>query len=299
MTASEFPNLRRHSLGFWEVIDKPSAAQLREYYSKKYYQESRGSYESSYTPAELKYFRAKIRQRAAVVARAVPRLGSLLDVGCGEGFALAYFRERGWKVKGLDYSSAGLEANNPGCRDALVVGDVFELLQAETASGDRYDVIWLQNVLEHVLDPVALLESLRGLVADGGVLVATVPNDFSALQRNALDEKLIESPFWVALPDHLSYFSRESLLNIGSATGWSCDEVLADFPVDWFLYHQGSNYVRDKSVGKRAHLARVDLENLIGTAPLEDVVAFYAALAKIGMGRDLTAFYRPAARATP
>jgi 2-polyprenyl-3-methyl-5-hydroxy-6-metoxy-1,4-benzoquinol methylase len=299
MSAIDFPNLRQHPLGFWEVVDKPSATQLREYYANKYYQEARGSYESSYTPAELSYFRGKTRQRAAVVGRAVSAPGSLLDVGCGEGFTLAYFRELGWKVKGLDYSSAGLQANNPACADVLAVGDVFELLQAESESGNRYDVIWLQNVLEHVLDPVHLLVSLRGLVASGGVLVATVPNDFSTLQRNALNRKLIESPFWIALPDHLSYFSRESLVNIGTATGWSCEEVLADFPVDWFLYHSGSNYVRDRSVGKAVHLARVDLENLIGTADLEDVVGFYAALAKIGMGRDLTAFYRPVARAAP
>jgi 2-polyprenyl-3-methyl-5-hydroxy-6-metoxy-1,4-benzoquinol methylase len=299
LTEVEFPNLRRHPLGFWEVIDKPSAVQLREYYANKYYQESKGSYASTYTPAELSYFRAKIGQRAAVVGRVVAGKGSLLDVGCGEGFTLAYFRELGWNVRGFDYSSAGLQANNPGCANALIVGDVFELLRAEAASGHRYDVIWLQNVLEHVLDPVELLKSLRVLVADGGVLVATVPNDFSTLQLNALNQKLIESPFWVALPDHLSYFSRDSLLNMGSATGWSCEEVLADFPVDWFLYHPGSNYVRDKSVGKRAHLARVDLENLIAAAPLEDVVAFYAALARVGMGRDLTAFYRPAVRPRP
>jgi 2-polyprenyl-3-methyl-5-hydroxy-6-metoxy-1,4-benzoquinol methylase len=291
-----FQNLRRHALGFWEVVDKPAAARLREYYANKYYQEPKGGYASSYTPAELRYLRSKIQQRAAVVSRFAPRSGSLLDVGCGEGFTLAYFRELGWDVKGLDYSSVGLKTNNPSCANALIVGDVFDLLQAEADSGHCYDVIWLQNVLEHVLEPVELLASLRGLVAANGVLVVAVPNDFSALQLNALNQELIESPFWVALPDHLSYFSRDSLLNLGVATGWSCEEVLADFPVDWFLYHDRSNYVRDGSAGKGAHRARVDLENLIATAPLDDVVAFYAALARVGMGRNLTAFYRPAPR---
>jgi 2-polyprenyl-3-methyl-5-hydroxy-6-metoxy-1,4-benzoquinol methylase len=35
--------------------------------------------------------------------------GRLLDVGCGEGCALAFFREHGWSVKGVDFSSAGVE----------------------------------------------------------------------------------------------------------------------------------------------------------------------------------------------
>jgi hypothetical protein len=131
------------------------------------------------------------------------------------------------------------------------------------------------------------------------VLVATVPNDFSEVQLQALDKGHIESSFWIAVPDHLSYFSRDSLMSIGAATGWSCERVMADFPIDWFLYHRGSNYVRDRSVGKAAHYARVELENLVARNPDEAVVNFFAAMADIGMGRDLTAFYRPRGEAQP
>jgi 2-polyprenyl-3-methyl-5-hydroxy-6-metoxy-1,4-benzoquinol methylase len=295
MTQPEFKNLIRNPLGYWEVTSKPTPAELQAYYAGKYYQEAKGSYENQYSDAELQYFRTKIALRWSVVERFVSAPGSLLDVGCGEGYTLAFFRELGWQVKGLDYSQAGLASKNPQCLDALATGDVFELLQAELAAVRNYNVIWLQNVLEHVIDPVRLMHSLHELVAPGGVLVVTVPNDFSDLQMNALQRGHIDREFWVALPDHLSYFSHASLENIGAATGWNCAEVLGDFPIDWYLYHRGSNYVRDRSVGKAAHAAGVELENLIGTRPLADVAIFYAALAKIGMGRNLTAFYRPKA----
>lgn len=289
--------LRKHPLGFWEIAVKPTSQELQKYYADKYYQEAKGSYELEYTKDELAYFRAKLEQRFAVIQRYLPSLSAgarrLLDVGCGEGYALAYFRKQGWSVKGIDFSSAGVISKNPECLDGLVVGDIFALLQSEIASRATYDVVWMQNVLEHVIDPLDLLKLLRTLVAPGGLAVITVPNDCSVTQRGALTYGHIDSAFWVMPPDHLTYFDHASLENVAKETGWDCADMLGDFPVDWFLFHPGSNYVRDKSVGKAAHKARVQLENIIHEQPIEDVLRFWSATAKLGMGRDITAFLRP------
>lgn len=287
--------VRQHALGFWEIAVKPNQRELQEYYAKKYYQESVGSYEREYSAGELQYFQAKLQQRWAVIERwrQSKAPGRLLDVGCGEGYALAFFRARQWQVKGLDFSSAGLLSKNPQCQDALRTGDLFELLATEISAQEKYDVVWLQNVLEHVSDPLALLQSLRSLVAKGGIAVITVPNDFSITQQCALDTGHINRQFWVAPPDHLSYFDHKSLSATVAATGWNCSAILADFPVDWFLFHPGSNYVCNTEVGKDAHRARVQLENLIHSRPIDDVVRFWSALAALGFGRDLTAFISP------
>lgn len=292
------PRLTRHSLGFWEIAKKPTMQELQQYYAEKYFQEGRGSYELKYSDEELRYFRAKIAQRYAVINRHLRPAGvrRLLDVGCGEGYALSFFREQGWSVRGLDFSTAGVESKNPSCRDALVTGDVFALLKAELSEGNTYEVVWLQNILEHVIHPVDLLESIRSLVSSRGMAVVTVPNDCSITQREALDKQHIDKTFWVVPPDHLNYFDARSLNSISEATGWEAVEILADFPVDWFLFHPGSNFVRDKSVGKAAHKARVQLENLIHAQPVEDVNRFWSAAAKVGIGRTITGFLRPTAR---
>jgi 2-polyprenyl-3-methyl-5-hydroxy-6-metoxy-1,4-benzoquinol methylase len=287
------PRLKKHPLGYWQIENKPTTDELKKYYADKYYQEAKGSYELAYSQEELSYFNAKLEQRFAVLQRHLQTEGDksrMLDVGCGEGYALAFFRKGGWSVRGVDFSSAGVTSMNPDCLDALVTGDIFVLLNAEIAAGKTYDVVWLQNVLEHVLDPLDLLNSLRALVAPGGVAVVTVPNDCSIIQRAALAGEHIDHAFWVVPPDHLNYFNSESLANTASHTGWKCAEMLADFPVDWFLFHPGSNYVRDRSVGKAAHIARVQIENLINKQPLDDVIQFWSSAAKLGIGRDLTAF---------
>lgn len=283
--------LIKHQLGFWTMAEKPSPDKLQEYYATKYYQEGRGSYELVYTDAEKSYFLAKIEQRHTVLQKTVPNASSMLDVGCGEGFALSYFKKQGWQVKGFDFSDAGVKAQNPDCLDDLRTGDVFALLDAEIQSRRRYDVIWLQNVLEHVLEPIDLLASLRGLINDQGMAVVTVPNDFSRIQEEALSRGYIDREFWVATPDHISYFNHLTLPAAANAVGWSCIELLGDFPIEWFYFHKGSNYIQKKSCGKGAHLARIELENLIHKNPSADVMAYWSATGRLGLGRAITGFF--------
>ncbi len=251
----------------------------------------------AYTNDELAFFNAKLEQRFAVLKQHLligkknnkPRL---LDVGCGEGYALAFFRQQNWEVRGLDFSSAGVESKNSACLDALVTGDIFTLLENEIQEGRSYDVVWLQNVLEHVLDPLSLLRSLRNLIAPEGLAVVTVPNDCSVTQKELTKLGHIEQAFWVSPPEHLTYFDYLSLIAIANETGWEKVEILGDFPVDWFLFNTEANYIRDQTAGKPAHRARVQIENMLKRQPMEDILSFYSTLAKIGQGRNITAFFK-------
>ncbi|MBD9438875.1 class I SAM-dependent methyltransferase [Pseudomonas sp. PDM04] len=288
--------LRRHSFGFLEAVDRPTPQALSEYYEQAYYQnEASSSFRKSYSPEELEVIELRIAQKAAQARMLLSndQPGSLLDVGCGEGFVLRFFERIGWQVQGIDYSRAGVQQVNPDYIDHVEQGDVFKLLEARIASEKQFDLVWLGNVLEHVLDPVGLLHSLRQLVAPGGLLVVTVPNDGTAYHEQLYASGVITDRFWIAMPDHLSYFNADSLRQIAEATRWDCLAILGDFPIDLFLAHEGSNYVADRSRGPAAHRARLTLERLIGQAGIEASNRFYAALADVGFGRNLTAFLRP------
>jgi 2-polyprenyl-3-methyl-5-hydroxy-6-metoxy-1,4-benzoquinol methylase len=288
--------LRYNKIGFLEVVDKPSPEMLQAYYAERYYQTERGNYQKTYSEKETAYLNLKIAQKASVVDRfsknKVPR--SFLDVGCGEGFALAWFSTNNWSVEGIDYSIAGLETMNPAMLPYVESGDLFEILDRRISEGKRHDLVWLNNVLEHVPDPVALLKSLQHLVAPDGMLVVTVPNDGSIYQEFLLENGNISDRFWIAIPDHLSYFTYDSLLQITEACGWKCNEIIAEFPIDFFLLHPGSNYILDRAQGSFAHQARIQLDLMIGDHYSHDKInEFYGALARIGLGRDLTAFISP------
>lgn len=289
------PRLRRHPLGFLELADKPDEHQLALYYEEKYFQAEAGNYRKSYPDEELQVIRLRIALHAArareILGMSGP--GRLLDVGCGEGFVLEAFASDGWDVIGIDHSRAGVEGINPHMASFVEQGNLFILLEQHIASGEQHDLVWLGNVLEHVLDPVGLLRALRQLVAPGGLLVVVVPNDGTEYHEELFAEGAIPERFWIAIPDHISYFTGESLRRTAAHTGWAVQEIQGEFPIDLFLAHEGSNYVRDRSNGPAAHRARLRLERLIGRAGTEAANRFYSALAEVGLGRDLVAFLTP------
>ena len=293
--------LRRHALGFLEVVDRPTPAELSDYYERQYYQSERGSFRKEYPPDELACInlRIELRTAQALAFRQSTGRGRLLDVGCGEGFVLSRFAKEGWRVEGIDFSMAGVEEMNPDMAPFVEQGDIFRLLEARMSRGTQYDLVWLGNVLEHVLDPVGLMHSLRRLVRSDGVLVVTVPNDGTSYHEGLFSDGLIDRRFWVAIPDHMSYFSAESLRNISEATAWNVGALLGDFPIDLFLANPASNYVNDSSKGPHAHAARLRLEAIIGAKGPEAANRFYSSLADVGLGRNLTAILRPKHQGNP
>jgi 2-polyprenyl-3-methyl-5-hydroxy-6-metoxy-1,4-benzoquinol methylase len=295
------PTLRRNTYGYYEVIDKPSPAELKEYYAKQYYQQSKATYQSEYSAEEREHLVNKLKLRHFVVEdlrQAAPDIpgqpSSSLDVGCGEGWALAYFREQNWQVLGLDYGHYGLERFHPELRENLRTGDLYEQLRVLWTEGHRFDLLWMDNVLEHVTDPKELLRLCRALVAPHGVLMVEVPNDFSVLQEYLFSSGHINQPFWVALPDHLSYFNRAGLTRLGDATGWHTARILADHPIDLDLLNPATNYVRNRAVGPASHQTRIALDNLLmRTSTPAAVASYYHGLAEVGLGRNLVAFLQP------
>lgn len=283
--------LQKNKLGYHEITNKPSVDELSLYYQDKYYQEAKGSYELTYTNSEIDYFNARLSRIHYLVNQNQPseHRRTLLDVGCGEGFALAYFARENFEVSGLDFSSAGVCQQNPDFADCVETGDLFHLLEKDSLSNNKYDVVLLQNVLEHVLDPIALLKSIKELLEPTGLAVITVPNDFSLTQKSLLAKGCIDREFWVCPPDHLSYFNCQSLQEILHHCDFVVRDLISDFPVDWYLFNSESNYINDSSKGKAAHLSRVMIENMLQTNNISDVVSFYRSLAKLGAGRDLTA----------
>lgn len=281
--------------GYYQVKNKPTQSELNEYYSNKYYQEAASSYEIEYSTEELNFFIAKIKQKEWIVNKLLGNsdknnIRRMLDVGCGEGFALQYFNKQGWSVKGLDFSSDGIVKQNPDMERYFIKGDIYKNLSLEINNQNKYDVVWLQNVLEHVLEPEELLFNLKRLINPSGVIVITVPNDFSSIQKSLINSGKVSKHYWIALPDHISYFNYLSLENILNSTGWKTSNIIADFPIDWFLANNNSNYIEQPNIGKSVHATRVFIEDIIDKQSIDNLVDFYKSLAKIGMGRCLTAF---------
>jgi 2-polyprenyl-3-methyl-5-hydroxy-6-metoxy-1,4-benzoquinol methylase len=283
--------------GFQSVDPLPDPQALADFYSKLYYQVPQSaSYQTAYSPEEMeqRYLRGRVTLHAiAQVAPGNPAERDFLEVGCGEGFLLHVAKDAGYHIKGVDFSDFGLKRFHPGLADSIEAGDAFAILDRAVSGSGRYDVCCLQNVLEHVIDPRALMGQVRRLLKPDGVAVITVPNDFSRIQMKAKAQGLISRQFWVAAPQHLHYFNTNTLPSFLTAMGFATLDAFADFPIEFFLYHPGSNYIENSSAGKHAHKARVELDLLLAENGIAPLLGLCQAMTRCGIGRNVTVIARP------
>ncbi|MNI35168.1 hypothetical protein D3C73_891810 [compost metagenome] len=193
----------------------------------------------------------------------------------------------------MDYSDFGCKIHNPECLDYLKIGDIYESVDMLIEKEEKFDCLWLDNVLEHVVDPLALLKKCANLISDeDGVLVIDVPNDFSVIQKLVYENDLISNPFWVGSPDHISYFNRDGLIAVCDAAGWSHKFSMGDYPIDLNILNENTNYIKDKSKGKSCHNQRVAIENLLFKISIEKTNKLYEAMAELGLGRSVIGFFQ-------
>jgi 2-polyprenyl-3-methyl-5-hydroxy-6-metoxy-1,4-benzoquinol methylase len=284
-----------HPDGWRTVAPKPDPAALQAFYANEYFQGSHGTYAPDYTRQERAHrdLVARTLLAAAERARGGVAGGRMLEVGCGEGWLLAAASRAGLEVRGLDFSDDALRRFHPQLLDRAAFGDAFQNLDALIEAGERFDVVAMEHVLEHVVDPEALLARLPRLIAPGGVAAVTVPNDFSPLQLAARAAGAIDRDFWVAPPQHLNYFEAASLRRLFERLGFEVRLGYASFPIDWFLFHPGSNYVADPVAGKPAHRARMAIDLVLAEQGMDAYLALAEALFACGAGRSLTVVAAP------
>lgn len=106
---------------------------------------------------------------------------NVLEVGCGAGGALNYFKQQGLDVYGCEYSRVLVEYANSQGLGSVFQGSLFDV-SGLLPSNIKFKVIYIHHVFEHVSDPIALLEKCSTLLANDGKLVIGVP-DFLEIHK--------------------------------------------------------------------------------------------------------------------
>ena len=284
--------------GYIQAFPLPTEEVLSHHYAQKYYQSpSDTNYQMSYSDAETLHRNSKF----SLIFESLKQLNvknqvniepkSALDIGCGEGFFLTELFSRGYKVSGLDYDEFACKKFNPEMLPYFLSGDINENLNLLVSQNRLFDLIYLGNVLEHVQDAKKLLEKARSLLAENGVCVILVPNDFTHFQKSLLRDGIVEKEYFFAPPEHLNYFNTNNLQIFLSNQNFEILDMWTDFPIEWYLPNTSSNYVANSNCGKAAHNSRVYIEAKINENP-EAALNLWRALCCVQHGRAITAIIR-------
>lgn len=212
-----FHVVRCAGCGLLRTNPRPAPEAMGAYYPADYgpHQMAHEGEEPSVSPDTR---RARLLRRLGLEVRATPPLlpGSLLEIGCASGGYLEQMRSAGWRVRGIEFSSGAAERARQRGFEVQVA-----TIESAAAPPERVDVVAAWMVLEHLHEPVEALRRVRGWIAPGGYLIASVP-DAGALERRWFGER------WYALqlPTHLYHYSPATLGKVLAAAGWRIERVV-------------------------------------------------------------------------
>ena len=147
-------------------------------------------------------------RRKQLILENVDKCSNILEIGCGHGFLVNELKIAGFIVDGIEISDSRREIAMEICQ-----GNIFNinLMRDNIPSHMRqkYDVILLFQVLEHMINPKKFLKNIKKLLRSDGKIIIEVPN----LMDHLLDLcSQYNEFFWQRA--HLSYFSPLILNNL-------------------------------------------------------------------------------------
>lgn len=155
------------------------------------------------TPEKLASDYADVRfERELKIFRAHCPRGSVLDVGCSSGGFLHQLKKRfpdDYKILGTDVSTEPLE-------HAAKMGVPVARGEFLTQKFDeQFDAVTFWAVMEHLAEPKAFLQKAVSILKPGGHCFILTPN------MNSLAVRLIGAKYRYIFPEHLNYFTAETM----------------------------------------------------------------------------------------
>jgi SAM-dependent methyltransferase len=153
--------------------------------------------------------------------------GRLFDIGAAGGAFLAEARQRGWSVAGVEPMPGAAEH----ARDDLGLDVTTGVAEDVDLPPDSLDAVTMWHVLEHIPEPVAVLEQVRAWLRPNGVLAIEVPNGGSPAARK------LGKDWQSAEPDvHVSQFTPEALRRLLARAGFELADVSTTTIIPFFRW---------------------------------------------------------------
>jgi 2-polyprenyl-3-methyl-5-hydroxy-6-metoxy-1,4-benzoquinol methylase len=220
----------------------------KEYYSENYRKEYSHNAEVTSTNASEIFdtYRHYQGDRLLEISPYLTANTSLLEVGASAGQFLSHVKDKVALVNAIELDEAccafmqkefGIEAES-------------EFLSASTFAHNSYDIVCAFQVMEHVVDPVKLLQDLIRVTKKGGVIFIEVPNLHDPLLTVWNIEQYKRFFYHSA---HLHYFTDESLKKVACDAGFVPEQIKVNFTQDYNVLNH-LNWIMNKAPQADCHL---------------------------------------------
>lgn len=150
---------------------------------------------------------------------------NILEVGCSSAYFGSALKTKGHTVWGIEpnKNAALIAIEN---LDFVFTGSIEDFIIAYPDK--KFDVITFGDVLEHIAEPNSVLDKCHGLLADGGAIVASVPNAAHiSVRAMLLEGKWQYSELGILDKTHLRFFTRNTIQDLFVDTGYAVIDIMA------------------------------------------------------------------------
>lgn len=163
---------------------------------------------------------------ACATCKWVPLGVKVLDIGCGFGETLAYYQTLGCDAYGVE-----MDENVRKVADKFHFKVHIGPFDPACYAPAMFDYVTMQQVIEHVDDPVATLQGVAQLLRRGGRAVLSTPN------ANGWGARVFGRR-WINwhVPYHRHYFSRASMEFAVQAAGLQIEKVRTVTNSEWLRF---------------------------------------------------------------
>ncbi|PKN17798.1 MAG: hypothetical protein CVU71_15335 [Deltaproteobacteria bacterium HGW-Deltaproteobacteria-6] len=199
-------NLRRcHNCSHWWIDPMPRQQYLSHLYADNSEFVVNKGYAEEQVEKEVNY--KSIEDYFTKITHAMKQLDNFnyLEVGSGNGHLLNYMSRKANLCYGVE----------PGCwkkanSRANVVSDINDI-----PKGIFFDLIMIQDVLEHLADPIHMLTKLRSMANDDCLITGGFPNSESPQAQQLKGKWAMVRPL-----GHLHFFSSDSVIKALNKSNW-------------------------------------------------------------------------------
>lgn len=193
---------------------RPNEASIGAYYESDEYVSHSNSKSGIINKAYHVVRAITTKQKVELINKYSPKKGKLLDYGCGTGVFITAAKKDSWEIEGVEPNATAREI-----AEKQLNKKVAENLAAVPV--DKYEVITLWHVLEHIHTLNETLKQLIELLAEDGTLIIAVPN------ADSHDAKLYKEN-WAAydVPRHLYHFTQPTMKRLLKKHKMVLEEVL-------------------------------------------------------------------------